>query len=612
MQQTAFLEPRDLIVWVHRAPFLQGLSRAINAEGPEKETVRAERALLDIAALAFEKGQRPFDELASIMAEFGAPSIRWLLTLWHEQRHFVDHFFTNYGASQFRIAFLMRSQIDSLFKASVVNDTVAFPLDTYSDPIRLRALGIKTEGPHVLAPLGRFLAERRSLLAQDRQAGLELGGNIQLDGYALLEALGSLAQLNMMGRALGGVGYRHWRELGSAYTRFRYIEGVASCLAGAGISSFLHVHPVGHDTAVGINDAILTPVLIACLMCRRTAQPARNTGQLDQSAFLPAFRLHRLIDAIKTTKRKDITRIEDGFRFINELCRQVWGRTIYDDLNEDIDFTENEFIKFESAFGKDNPDIGFMRTYIAARRRLQREFESTPIALCGGAEYYNHIVPNVKPKLVFVDAAADGPMIIAGREGFEGQVLTLSDGPNGRIRPLVCCSHGNEVMSVHKIYCFDRMDIDEGRVFDVHVEDLHWRRGVAMSPWLSLLFDGRTQVSGRDFTIYLTEKNFREAGVNVVYDQGYEKPAIERNPDYLFEMLGLSSLVCDLSGTKVTRDSCVLVSPWDLKVHAELREAAKRFGKEDLCPLLVDDDRAPLGDWNVWIVRKDLASCLFV
>jgi hypothetical protein len=97
----------------------------------------------------------------------------------------------------------------------------------------------------------------------------------------------------------------------------------------------------------------------------------------------------------------------------------------------------------------------------------------------------------------------------------------------------------------------------------------------------------------------------------IVYDEGFDSPNIERDPGYLFDMLELDRMTCDLSGAAVTRDSCVVVSPWDFKVHEQLRDAAKTFGKEGACPLLTNDEQAPLGDWNIWIVRKDLASCVF-
>jgi hypothetical protein len=98
----------------------------------------------------------------------------------------------------------------------------------------------------------------------------------------------------------------------------------------------------------------------------------------------------------------------------------------------------------------------------------------------------------------------------------------------------------------------------------------------------------------------------------VVYEAGYDAPKIERNPGFLFDMLETDTLTCDLSGVSVTRDSSVIVSPWDFKVHDELREAARKFGKERVCPLLTEDENVrDLGDWNSWLVKKELASCLF-
>ena len=608
MQQTAFLEPRDLITWVHITPFLRGLSRALN---PESRIVEAEanRAFYTTAALAYQSEAKSA-ELASLVEKFGAPAIRWLLTLWHEQRHFVDYLFTNYGASQFRIGFMLRAQLEGILQAAPVNSVIAFPLDVYADSTRLRALGVSTKGPHALSQLGGFIAERRSMLARDRAAGLMPGGKIQLDGYALLEVLGSLAQLKMMALMVKSAAYGKWDTLGAAYTRFPYITAVAACLEQAGIQ-VLETKPLAKSTAVSlINDAILGPLLVACLMCRRANRTA-NTDAADESAYLPAYRLLRFVEEIKGVRCKNISNMEDGFDFINRLCKTLWGRTISDDLDEDINFTESELSKFETALGKNNADIEFMRTYVAARRRLQREFEGSPVSLCGGAGYSSRIVQGVIPKLVFVDAAADGKTVVARPNEITNETLELFDGPYGRVRVLAASGHENAFLSISRIYLFDRSGISEGRVFDVTFADRHWQRGVAASPILSLLVDGRTQVSGRDFALFLAEKQFLASGINVAYEAGYDLPKIERDPGYLFEMLDSDTLFCDLSGAKVTRDSAVMVSPWDFKFSDELRAAAKKFGKEGLCPLLSDDEEfEDLGDWNSWLINKDLASSL--
>src|SRR5688572_26266973 len=104
MQQTVFLDGRDLIVWVHRTVYLIGLQRAISSTSANVELVRfaddaATKAFNDLASYAYRGDSHSRTEIMAIIDTFGHPAIAWLLTLWHEQRHFIDYVFTNYGAS---------------------------------------------------------------------------------------------------------------------------------------------------------------------------------------------------------------------------------------------------------------------------------------------------------------------------------------------------------------------------------------------------------------------------------------------------------------------------------------------------------------------------------
>jgi hypothetical protein len=609
MQQTAFFDPSDLITWVHPRPYLQTLTYQGSEfeHKMEEEEERALRAFYNLAESAYKLDGAATEQIHETVRNFGAPAARWLITLWHEQRHFVDHVLTNYGASKFRAAYMLRSQLSTILKAAIVNNRIAFPLSAYSDRVRLKALGISVNGEHPLAALANFMSKRRDMWDADRQAGKDLNPRIPLDGHAMLEALGSIAQLTVLFERLNYTSLQLWEKLGPSFTKFPYLLAVGECLEHAGLKIF-SMQNTSSNMIIAMNDSVLSPIMIACLMCRRG-----NFGNdIDQTSFLPAYRLTRILDEVKYVRNRDIKNADDGYELVDKLCKKIWGKGIIDDLNEDIDFTQNQLRKFEMQMGKENQDALFMSEYIDARRETAQIFKSSPSAFCSHALYVKEVVPNFLPKLVFVDAGADGLAVISDKVwDQEKEPAQLFDGPNGKVRSLMHQTHyGSDVIdiSITRIYYYDRVGIDEGRVYNVKFSDSHWVKGVLVSPHISLLTDGRKSVSARDFAIYLAEKNLRDSGISVVFDAGYQSPGINRDPSYLFDMHDAVELTCDFSGEKVTRDTSMIITSWDFYENEELQELARLYKKEGLSPLLNDD--GILGDWNFWLVRKDLASFL--
>jgi len=303
-----------------------GLRRRAKSEGISDTEVL--HALFALAANAHDPRPVAIAEIERIVGVFKAPAIRWLVTLWHEQRHFIDHLFTNYGASQFRVGFMLRSQLETILMSAASVGKMIFPIDVYGDEVDLESFGVKTDGPHPLSPIANFIAERRQMLVDDKTIGSTPSGQFPMDGYTFLEALGSIAQLKRMMSVLGKSAYaQQWEQLGQAYTRFPYLTAVTKRLESAGIR-VLDLRPIDHDSAfLGINDSLLGPLLIASLMCRRL----KTSDAIEISEFLPASRFNNLVDKVADVRGvSEITSMEEGYDVVDDCCRKLWGRSIED------------------------------------------------------------------------------------------------------------------------------------------------------------------------------------------------------------------------------------------------------------------------------------------
>jgi hypothetical protein len=320
-------------------------------------------------------------------------------------------------------------------------------------------------------------------------------------------------------------------------------------------------------------------------MCRRLNPSASTKSvssvRLDQTEFLPAYRLNRLIDALKGITLRDTRDAQTGFEVVDKLCHQIWGRSICDNFEEDIDFGCTQLDKFEQALGRDNSELAFMRQYLDARKRCFTRFKSAPAAFCGGGRYVEDVASEVIPKLIFVDGAADGLTIFGNGSDIDRNDVSFFDGSYGRMRILMSEGAGGGAvpLSFAKVYCFDRKNASEGVAFGTKFDDVHWLSGVSVSAYVSLLLNGRQKANGREFAVYRAEETLREAGVSVVYDQKYSTPVMDRNPGYLFDLFNLEHMKCDFSGDDVTRANSIIVSPWEFPAHPEFRQLAKTYKK---------------------------------
>ena len=626
MHLPAFLDPRDLLIWVNEGPFTQGLALAkadkktvASTFIDQKTSVVVRHAFHSIIQNAFTRDDKEISCLHSIVQQFGAPAVRILLVLWHEQRHFLDYIFTNYGASQYRLGFMIRSQLQTILEGAVIKGEIGFPLREYRSTTRLKLLGMSVDGPHPLAGLATVLADRKERDDRDTTNGYEIadsttsvrlrsGKPLSLNGPNMLEALATVAQLELLQRILGMPLYgEKWNELGAAYTRIPYLAPFGNSLESAGVKvlDWLISEQSGYAD-IYINPFILTATLVASLMCRRANPHNQN---VDQLAFSPSTRFAIIREIIKQSPKKDIRDANDGYNFVNNICKKLWGRSISDDLEEDIEFSEKESVKFEAAYPLDKVNNPFMRSYIAARRALLRELDRAPGSLCGGNDYTQHIMPNIRPRFVFVDPASDGLVIFATKEQLS-EGLELVEGLEERFNVLVADTSSTKFgMEMVRIYCYESRNDGAGSILGVKLSAGQSTNAVKTSGLLRLLLNGRADPVGVDFLMYHQEKRLKNAGIKIKFESDHKYPLIGRDPSYLFELFDLKEMNCDITDEPITKYDSAVVSPWEFERHPKLLEAAEARGKRLLSPFLNNDDTySGFGEWRQWVVKKELLS----
>ena len=592
MTEIAYFDPADLMVWFDQNVLFWRF------DPRNKSLVRSEaiEAAFGIIRGAFDIGAAGLkDEVLHILDQFGPPAMMSLLTLWHEQRHFFDHVLTNFGASRVRLHWMIRAQLENIYRVAAADGVLGLPIDVYGDPVECDALGVNPKAVTLLGGIGNFLANRRQMLAQDREDGRTPVSELPVDGFCQLEALGSLAQIAGMTVLLRKYLY-HFDRFEAPFSRFPYLESIFSVMRIYGlevIESFQH----GDPSITAINPYLVGPILLAALMCRRTGL----SGDDINTSCMPARRLILILSQLEREGVKAASSAEDGFAVVNRACRRLWGRSVVDDLDEDIAFQETQIEKSRQASSPE--DVEFIEQYNSARKELRKILTEDPRQFCDPWLYVTKTMPTVRPKIVLADRSGQ-TVLFGGGEDDNFRVL-FAEGTRWQDSPRVC-------------YYLDLKKTVEGVVAGVRFADRHWVNGFNKSRHIRLLTEGRRQAQGSELDAFLAQRELRRspAGdrhirpIELRFRPGHEYPEPDRSADLIFEMFGAKKLTCEISGREITPDSAMLVNPWDFERYPALREVLAQYNKLGICPTDGSFEDDSIGNWNWWLVHRDYSRYL--
>ena len=194
----------------------------------------------------------------------------------------------------------------------VVQDdgVLGLPLDVYADPVERDILGLGPKGAQYLQGIGNFLTERREMIQQDRKYGTNPVSELPVDGFCQLEALGSLAQIAGMGELLQWRTPDKFKHFEEPFTRFPYLFAIVSVMKASGLDVIESARG-GPLPVVTLKPAyLISAVLLAALMCRRTGRPSAEL----LTSYLPAPRLAKILHQLASDGVKEVPTADDGSR----------------------------------------------------------------------------------------------------------------------------------------------------------------------------------------------------------------------------------------------------------------------------------------------------------
>ena len=251
-------------------------------------------------------------------------------SVWYEQRHFLDLILTNYGALRLRQFLILYVNIPTLVTAAKEADgKLACPIDLYQDSLRRKMLGVSSIDP--LATVGGESRKRKIFLQEDRQLLPTFAGKMECGGEAQLEALAYYTQHSCIQFLFGNeMSVKVQQELTDEQKKslkYTWAQIVANTFG------LLPARSEGATTG-SVDVSFLLPIIYGSLMSRAwgQAQVKNEKGATD----FPLTRLAGLLNALRGKfKAFGEISIEDAWEVVNATAKQLWGRTILEELDED-------------------------------------------------------------------------------------------------------------------------------------------------------------------------------------------------------------------------------------------------------------------------------------
>ena len=319
------LDPGSLTLWydpqhIHQAPYGEKLALATHyAMLGDSESLLAHLNSIE-------------DETIKVKCIHLASSV------WHEQRHFLDLILTNYGALRIRQFFLLYVNASLLLnEAQQADGKLACPLDLYDDPLRRKIMGVSALERCTL--VGRESARRKEWLQDDRKLLPTFAGRMECGGEAQLEALAYYTQYSAVQHLFGDdISLKVQHEVtkdNPKGLKYRWAQIVANTFG------LLPAKAEGEHVG-NVDVSFLIPIIYGSLMSRmwKQEQVFDNTGGTHR----PIERLAGLLTALRGKfKNFGAVSIEDAWEIVNTTTKQMWGRTVIEELEED-DKHEGEWI----------------------------------------------------------------------------------------------------------------------------------------------------------------------------------------------------------------------------------------------------------------------------
>lgn len=500
-------------------------------------------------------------------------------SLWHEERHFLDLLLTNYGA--FRVRQFFELYVNAgLILSNIRKDKVDLhcPLHVYADPVISRYRGIRCQNQNILT-LAKAMKNRRATLNSDQFIVDSSVGPINVGGEAQLEALAAFFQTGSSQAHVGDPtlwqkDVANWKKS----SRYRWAEYLGELM---GVMPVLRSKS---EDIAGADLSLLIPLLFSSLMMRAWGQRQNDSGY--GTSGLPSDRLSGLMHSFEGFHFEfGELNINDAWNLVNQHAKQLWGRSIHEELLEDYD-QEEKYCSRISQLDYVRPCIvKALNGYHNTRGKLIKLLKSNPEWFLDVNAFSTNLLPALNPILV---------------------------------NAVPCGVYGEPPIGTHLVYGYRHPDYQGEDGLWWWAVGHHSHGGVELAdteewldiasyyaPLAKIMMNGRRHKTMLGPEILSIQKRLEAAGISIKLDPLYVFPEREETIENLYYLQMRNTLTCDWCGKSVHKPSGRLISPWVFRLNSHNANLAiEAFGGG------IHGELKFLKDWSFWVFCDDCASTI--
>lgn len=498
---------------------------------------------------------------------FGENGLLLQLVMRHEQRHFLDHILTNYGARRVHRSFAIIANLGPLLHIGQKYGKLICPVDVYADHLKMKYRHRLDEADlYHMRFLGKMFVDDRRFFTNDRRLGQKLSQKVPLDGVAFLEGLAEGFECPLEHELSPELSDRI-NGIEDRFQRKRFLGAIASFLEKNGVK-IVESRTENSSQFHRLNGGILYPLLIASLMTRqggginRTDQDHQEAPEFEHKATFPSIRFSEIVGELSNIKSIDVTSAEEGFGLIDSICRKIFGGVgIAAEMQRSCDFSENLYSKMNSEQG---PTV-FLRDYVLSRKMIHEKYVSDPSYFGKHSGFSKGPINDFLPSVIFRDQNAGTFTVIYGSQGEPESIEAIEK--RHRIEVLQTKTYGSsELFGIVGVSALKLKRADNSaKILDFTFSESGQQELRQVGPIVDLLVNGQMLQLEREALTYGAVQEFAKHEIKIEIDEGFQFPRFNRREPEVLEYIFTTPAHCPLSEETLVKDESILVSSNEIR-----------------------------------------------
>jgi hypothetical protein len=415
---------------------------------------------------------------------------------------------------------------------------LACPLDIYDDAFRRKVMGVSAVKSCMA--VGKESARRKGWLQEDRRLLPTFAGRIECGGEAQLEALAYYTQYSAVQHLFDNdISLKVQQEVtkdNPKGLKYKWAQIIANTF------DLVPTRAEGADVGT-VDISFLVPILYGSLMCRawKQEQVRNNSGGTHQ----PLERLAGLLTALKGKfKNLGEISIEDAWETVNTTTKQMWGRTVIEELEEDYKHEGAWIDEMQKAVYVDDCVKNVLADFHDLRGTLMELLKDAPITI-------------LDPRLTGISSVFLPMPVLANSAG------GIGDPPNGWEQ--VFGYHEPEQPDVKWFWAVIPEQWPPADVQAFTIRDSHsWAQVLShYTPLAKLMMNGRRHRTMLGPELVFAEQSLKaQRDLDLAIDPLFQYPEEVDDINGYYTLADKTEAVCDMCNASLKKPHGHYVSPW--------------------------------------------------